>query len=895
MENWNNNYQYNNYNQNFNNSYVQPPNNKKNKVKRKKKHRFLKFLLLCIAIFILYKLSSIGLGKLAMNDLEKFAIDYPFTFEEKTDSLWYVTNNITVPNTYVYKDKIYTVEWTTNNKAISVSKIDDTMSRIEIKRPNIESIKVDLIETYKKLWGKAEKRYTITLIPTSTMNQPEIIDLDTYNRDMQVVYDENDNLKYMLGDFKNIYINSKEDALLLLETYKTQFIKDENIINNISFKFVDIVKIGIYNTYKFDVYINDIRLEYASATVSINNSDNSLTKISIDIEDYENIINTDEVISKEDINKNIPLYITQINGQENIDYIICTSSEIYSDDKLCYIYEISLENGDAYQLKINAKTGELIDYQSQLSNSEIDTRKFTDIIGKAQNEAGKDIEFNATRIDKKFLFSNKEEYILQDLTRNIHAYDNEGWWGLFKEAEKSAEKENGNVLDVLTVIGGLADYAIETQLKYEIKSDTNVFTDSQAAQAFDHMQTVYDWYKNTFDLSSFNGKGKEVVIRVHTKNDTDNACWDGQSKTFVINPSKNLKYSVGMYLEVLGHEYTHAVFHYAGAELSGGEEVKGLNEAYADIMGIIISQDSSWQVCNNYTIEGENGVFRDLANINSDLVIYDRKYPEVYYGENWTGEEHNICPIIGHIAYEMYANGGFSWNDLAKIWYNSLGLCYDSSSTYVTCRKYIIQTAEDLGYSDEKIDFIAKAFDDREIFDPSYEFKTDKSSDGLRTKKIKSNAVKGDSILDDTNPHKFLIVCSPIGSALGKSGIVIYEEVDGKKLSTEKQNEISQTIQSKLTSNTNQISELSDTEFEIPITYKQISKTEMSFLERFCKNSVNKIKNYTYTQIQNQDSLTDEEFEEAKGWLDILFELCLYMQITYETPYDFYNSFGIIE
>lgn len=894
-----------------------------NNNKPKKKHGFLKFLLLCLLVYGSYKLSYTILSQMAETEMDTFVSDYPFEFVNDTDSLWYVTGDIIVPNTYNHDDKVYSVKWTTKNNAISISDVSEGSSRISIKRPANNQVRVYITETYNKLWGKAERVYELSLIPTSGISEVNVIDMNNYNRDMQAVYDNNDNLKYMMGDFKNVYINSAIDAETVLGAYKNQFITNEELLENTDFELDDIVRIGIYTTYKFNIKINNVIIEGASAVITANSTDNKLTKVSINIDNGINADNISSVKTENDIRENMKSYIEQITASEgetetgtekNVDYMVCALYKEYSDNQLVYVVHVVLENGGSYEMKISADTGDMLGYETMMSNSEWDDRVFTDITAKAKNEAGNAIEFNATKIDKNYIIFDTTQYIMHDRTRNVHAYENEGWWGLYKESYNRTGKDEQSFGDTLVMIGGLIDYAIETQLRFEIKSKTDTFDDSEAAQAYANMQEVYDWYKNTFGLLSFDGKGKEVVVRVRTKNRNDNACWDGASKTFVVNPSKNLKYSVGMYLEVLGHEYTHAVFDYAGAGLSDGIEVSGLNEAYADIMGVLIRGTNDWTVCKNYTTDGSSATFRDLKNINTEELYRGEKYPDVYYGENWTGEEHNICPIIGHVAWDMYANGGFSYSDIARIWYNSLGLCYDNSSTFVTCRKYIIQTAEDLVYSDDKIDFIAKSFDDREIFDPTYEFKTtglkgdgsDKSSNGFRTKRIKSQAVKGDDLLDDSNQHRFLVAYSPIGSAIGKSGIVIYEETDGRKQSSSEQKSIGKKIEGSIKDAMDKtvIEDMSVIFQEIGIsdgadltvTYKQVNKIEMDMIEKIFGgqiDEINGIKNYTYSHIS--ESLTDEEFDDMKSMLEQPYSLILQVHITRSTRYDLYDSLGILD
>lgn len=874
---------------------MQPPNNKVKRKKKKKKHRFLKFILFCLIIYLGYKGSYKLLSYLAENEMSKFVTDYPFTFEEPSDSLWYVTNNFNVPTCYKLNDKEYNVEWSTSSKSITI----DNSGNATVNRPNDISIVVNVVETYKKLWGEATREYELTLIPTSIISESDIdiIDLESikngeYSRKMQAVSDTSGNLKYMLGDFKDTYVNSSDDALILLQAYKSHFTN-----NDISFKFIDVINIGMYITYKFDILVDGIKVENDSASIVVNKDTNSVVKISIDTKNIsnntsDNILNTNDILEKMEQQ----LVSSEFNIGTTNDYVLYYLDKILSDSKVIYVANIMTQDGESLELKLDASTGDIISYKSLMSDADEEGIKASSI-----DEKGNDIEFSATFVKPGWLgFLEKEKYILKDQNRNIHSYNNEGWWGLFKAAEKEAAKKDPNFFEqvggVFVMLGGLGDYYIENLFKTEIVSETDYFEDSVAAQVHYNMEKVYDWYKDTLGIISFDGKGKEIVIRNHVKFTTDNAAWDTQTKTFVVNPSKVLKYSVGLHLEVIGHEYTHAVFQYAGAGLNGGGEVAGLSEAYGDIMGTVISQNDDWIICDTQLADGTHKIMRDLKDINGTNMLQDLKYPETYHGENWTGEEHNICVIIGHIAYEMQANGGFSWNDLADIWYNSLGLGYDNSSTFVTCRKYIIQTADDLGYSDEQIDFIANAFDEREIFDESYKFRTDKyentnkaTSDGSKTIKTEENSIDGDPLLDNNKKHRFLFGYSIMQTLFVGDGIYIYEE--SNNMTKEEQEAFTDRLNKQIASKYDLTSLSGNT---ITVQYRQLPGWQIDFLDRFCSHTMDTVKGKTYSIIDSE-GLSSEDDTEIKGFIDKILKLAFDWEITESTAYDFYTRFGLID
>lgn len=879
-----------------NNQYIPPKAPRQKRKKRKKKHRFLKFLLFCVLIFLGYKGSSILLNNMAEKEMSQFVVDYPFIFEEETDCLWYITHNFSVPSTYELEGKTYDVEWDTNNTMINV----DESGYATVTRPDNYSIVVQLTETYKKLWGKATREYELTLIPSSSISVEDVnvISLDalkdgSYHKEMQAVSDENGNLKYMLGEFKDTYVNSSEDAQVILQAYKNQFnITDENI----TFKYISNSKSPQYLIYKFDLYYNDLRISNCSAQVSVNYKDNSVKKVSIDTTGLNGFEIQEEALPDEQIAEILESYMR--DSIETEFYAIINKTDVIKENKRIRVYEVTTSDKSSYKIIIDLTTGEVLECVDTAEDSEIHEIEIAEesIKGSSQTERGENITFDATRLEKLSIEFWKKPYILKDLGRNIHAVDNEGWWALYREAEKAQAKEDQNFFDLLKMIGGLVDYYIELQLTSEISSKTPEFEDKIAAQSYKNFQTVYDWYKDTYGLISYDGKGSEVLVRMHCKNTYNNASWDGSNKSFKINPVTKYKYSLGIHGEVIGHEFTHAVFGSASLSLGSDApimELKGMNEAYADIMGCLITNSSDWIMGDNFDLEGNRIIVRDIKNMNNDAC--KNKFPETYKGENWIEEEHAMSVVLSHVAWEMYNCGLFSNKDIADIWYNSLYLGYDNSSTFVTCRKYIIQTADDLGYSDEQIDFIANAFDEREIFDESYEFRTDKyknpeeqTSDSSETIKTKKESVSGDPLLDDTNNHRFLVAYSVLQMLFEGDGIYIYEEAN--TMTKDEQAQFEKLLNQKV-EECYGIESLSGN--KIKITYKQIPGWQIDWLDKICGESISYIKGRTFDILDQNGS--DEDTEIIKGWFNKLLRFAFDWEIKESTAYDLYDELGLIQ
>lgn len=111
----------------------------------------------------------------------------------------------------------------------------------------------------------------------------------------------------------------------------------------------------------------------------------------------------------------------------------------------------------------------------------------------------------------------------------------------------------------------------------------------------------------------------------------------------------NIKY------DTVAHEYTHSVLD-AIVELDDGRETGALKEAYADIMGELAENDSTWTICG-----------RVLSNLDIN------NYPSYYKGKFWCNSSddskvvHTNCTVIGHVAYLMSKYGKISNDRLANI------------------------------------------------------------------------------------------------------------------------------------------------------------------------------------------------------------------------------------
>lgn len=840
-----------------------------NQPKKKKKHGFLKFLFCVATLLLLYFITSWACGKKALQMLEEVAVGMPFSFSQEGDAKWYVTGDFTVPVCYADAEgKEYQVTWSSANTNIIAF---DEEGNANVNRPKDAGRSVIVSQTYKWLLGKAQISYEL-YVPagqTLTAESVEVVTLEalrtqTYNRDMRAILDGNGTLDYMIGDFKSTNVYSREDAFVLLQAYRGEFGTPEGC----EFVFDKVVDTTNLLNYIFTVTYEGYKIENACANVTVIKETGEVRKIDISTGSLPEGLALSE--KEWDYNALITEYI-QVNDTENgtCEMIIMEKENIISQGKVVKVFHVIFENGAYFTVHVDASTGGVIKYVTDETAFWDNTSET--ITGKT--ETGEEVTINVCRSPVGTVF-------MHDLERNIHVYENYGWFGLYRDMVKSEDP------GVLERIGGNLNYMISEGMNAEVIVTKDYADNAVAVQSQYYIQQAYDWYEDMFSLTSYDGNGAPIVIITNIGNKQDNASWMGSEQTFRVNVPGRLVYTVSSCDEVMAHEYTHAVFDYKlpGTFDNTVKELAGINEAYADIFGCLVTDSTDWMIGRNVLKEtGEDICFRDIANINDCSIRRwaDEVFPETYKDENWTGECHNISILISHVAYEMATSDLFSKEDVAKIWYHSLGYGYSTWSSFLTVREFVVNAAKDLNYSNEQIAFIEQAFAGVGIGTYGEE---EVPEEVIETK---SNAVEGDMILDDTKVNRYVIFYSKIGTFFGGSSIYIWQESDGAS-----DEEIAETAR-RLTDMINENNPgLTWTGQGVEVEYKQVNKIGMDIIIDFCGDSEVYLRNVT---SQALDEVTENAGESNNAIVQLIMDLGFYWDIREGTAYDVYDSLGLLE
>ena len=291
-----------------------------------------------------------------------------------------------------------------------------------------------------------------------------------------------------------------------------------------------------------------------------------------------------------------------------------------------------------------------------------------------------------------------------------------------RNIEVTKDGDNYKLSDTVRNIKSLkADKGSFLFYKYPITPGSfETFTEgnfnTKAVSAHANMEAVYDFYKNVLGRNSFDGNGAEIKVTYDYFNagvwNTNyyNAYWTSDDQQFVIGNDGNLADG----LDVLGHEFTHAVVNYVVG--NGGDrtltyhgESGAMNESYADIMGNLIegkTGDDRWLLA-----EDTDETLRDMINPESKGDI--GHYSNIYRGNEDNGGVHSNSGIFNKAAALMMSDSrtaDVSRETWAKLFYNSL---YElgTDSNFLAGRRAILYAANKLGFTADQTQAIKDAFD----------------------------------------------------------------------------------------------------------------------------------------------------------------------------------------
>ncbi|SHJ57126.1 Zn-dependent metalloprotease [Hathewaya proteolytica DSM 3090] len=580
------------------------------------------------------------------------------------------------------------IEWTSSDEQI----IDLSG---KVNRPSSEPKSVQLTAKLTYEGRTLVKEFAVTVMNTRNFDPSNVKDLSVDDlAEMNSGYD-NYNIEIsefgyitnISGSYSDIKVDSYETALYSLYSLKTAM--------GISNPFEELKSTSVKSNkkgsiYKFNQVYNGIEVYGKTVVLSVDPQGKTRYLRS----NYFPINKDINVIPKttyEEALKSVEeKYIgAQAYGDEDESKRLYISNYYGKVELVWKVYFDLLEdNGDLnkgeYRALVSAINDDVI-YKT------CTTQYDSNIEVKGTDLNNKERTFNI--IENTHWFSNKVEYMLEDMKRNIRICDAHG-----------AEIFKNDIYQ---------------------SSSKNEWTEEQIS-AMANMKDIYEYYLNTFDRISYDDAWTKITgnnIRIYLNTGIENnAYWDSTRKLIAMGKGDGDRFkeiSLAAAEDVLCHEFTHAI---VGYETNLGEINKGLpgiiNEAYADIFACFYDSNKKgykdWIVGED--ICSGKGI-RDVSDPNSlgDCAEFNGKYfqdysnPEYYTKGNDFGGVHQNSTIISHAAYLMYKNG-IGFERLQSLWYESLCLGYEVHSDFWDVRVNVIQAAKNLGFSKAEIGIIEQSF-----------------------------------------------------------------------------------------------------------------------------------------------------------------------------------------
>jgi hypothetical protein len=211
--------------------------------------------------------------------------------------------------------------------------------------------------------------------------------------------------------------------------------------------------------------------------------------------------------------------------------------------------------------------------------------------------------------------------------------------------------------------------------------------DTAADQASDGITATLAMYDEVFARSSYDGKGAQAVLTVHYERDYDNAFWNGEQLVFGDGDGKVFG-SFTEPVDVLGHEFTHAVTQFTAALTYQGQS-GALNESVSDCFGMCLKQRLLDQTAAQADWLIGEGIF--LPGVDA-RALRDMAHPGTAYDDPTLGKDPQVGDMADYVdttddnggvhtnsgipnrAFYLAATaiGGDTWEGAGQVWYAAL-------------------------------------------------------------------------------------------------------------------------------------------------------------------------------------------------------------------------------
>ena len=594
---------------------------------------------------------------------------------QQGDSADHVTQNVTLP-TEVEGVEGVVITWSSSSDTISADGV--------VTRPQSTDATVTLTVTTSKNEFSYNTEFILTVIHENDRNRADIsnssvIDIENMNPDGGTDISFNEDKTQVIsieGQYSDIVVENADDALDVIQSVHTILgINDpyeelDTLVINSDEYGAEYTFAQVYNGYQVYGRKITVSVDENGITDSLSSGICASVKLS-------GVNSVPQITAEAAETVALSLYGGECTVDSTETVLAYYALDEFSDvPVLVYLIHVtgSNTNGEYIDETVFVNTNDCTVVATRTSIIDASTKT-----GSGKNELGQKVSFPVA-----FTWTDWYFYYMQDLNRDIQMYEK--------------------------------DFLID----FRIGSELNWWTDKTAISAYTNIIKTYDWYKNTLNRNSLDGNGLAIKVIVDVDYQTDNAFWSGSNLTlnFCDNSfGSELNTTTAAALDVAAHEYTHGVVQFVTGGLRYEDAPGAINEGYADIFGCLV--DGDWQMGEDWIL------IRDASNPTA-YGDPDKMSSSFYidYTTDSTdhGGVHTNSALVYHAAYLM-SEYGMSKTTLAKLWYKSLSMGYDDTSTFQTVRQNVLKAARKIALSNSEIEIIKKAFDAVEIYGPQGEIK----------------------------------------------------------------------------------------------------------------------------------------------------------------------------
>lgn len=813
----------------------------KRKRKGKKKKRrglwiFLSLLLLTAAGIGVYKWRSNAASELLREKLT----EQPFTFSG-IDYIDYVTQDIGIPTEISLDNgKNLKVAWHSNQ--------EDVLSTEGIvNRPEKQNAAVTLTAEIKYGLGKGKVDYPFTVVKTDTAAADSVyvltaeeIESGIGENNLYITYDDKNQIQSIYGSFGSTKVTSLDDAMQVVALYRPVMELDASVVFTAS----NVQPGAAGKTFRLERSIDGISV-YGEAAVLTTDEQGFLKSITLHITRNTEIVREFTVSEAEltpiaekhfgttVVLDQIETYYSAVNG--TIHPVYKAVAMFSKNQKSC-----------CYSLTVDGTTGEVLSESDLLFSFWDASDMMVDCEG-----------LDAFGVNQTFKTTYNGKYVMNDPRFNLRIIEGaRSAWN--KNDWKQYWVTNQDILVLIPRSYGPS-----------ITNFTKTWDNPLAVSSYINLQHAYRWYNLNLGLKSFDGKGQEIRCVVNADYAYGNAAFQTNFEFILCGAADaSTDYPLCASLDTMAHEYTHAVFHHMNGNKSLESFMgQSIDEAYADIFACLI--EGNWVIGESlaeYPLRDPSGHSKNFVN--------GLKFPTTYFGENWSRSDCHINGILlSRTAYRMSLEG-FSSDDIAKIWFQSMQYGYSETSSFTHVRGNVVAAARELGYSEEQISIIEGLFTDVGITD-------------VQTRRIRNQAIAGDTFRDDTQHKQYLMIYFPLSTLFGSPIYILEEDLGDEPVLTDKQ--VSALMEAYYsyawtTGDTSHYEEEREIEQEISVEYHRVSFEELKFM----RNIVGKFRMFSNETISNS---TGMELSDADDFTKSFFvyRTCL------TTPYQFWKDYADVD